>query len=264
MALAAARQGSVAALLVFGALTSGCRAPHFEKTGPIQVAAAADLVFAFEELGGLFERRTGQKVSFSFGSSGALAHQLSQGAPFDLFAAASPTFIDRAIQSGACDAESRAQYARGRIVVWTRREAGSLNSLAELKGEHIKHVAIAHPEHAPYGRAAREALTRAGLWPTLESKVVLAENVRQALQFAETGNAEAAVVALSLVSRAKGGYVLQVDPTLYAPIEQTLTVCRNGSNLEGGQAFARLIESHEGQAVLQRHGFDTSHQKPTR
>ena len=246
------------ALLISSALIAGCRSATPEPEPPIQVAAAADLSVAFEEMGKLFQARTGKKVSFSFGASGPLAKQVAEGAPFDLFAAANAEFVDRAVQAGVCDAKTKAPYARGRIVVWTRRGGPVVHALADLQSADIKHIAIANPEHAPYGKAAREALTRAGLWPALEAKIVHAENVRQALQFAETGNADAAIIALSLVANDQAGARLAIDPGLHGAIEQTLVVCHQGQNREGGREFAGLVESSDGQALLKRHGFTGS------
>lgn len=242
-------------LLVGAALLGGCKSP---TAAPVQVAAAADLTVAFEEMGKLFEARTGQKVTFSFGASGALTKQLGQGAPFDLFAAANAAFVDGAVSSGACDGSSKATYARGHLVVWTKKGGSKPATLADLKGPAFKHIAIANPEHAPYGKAAKEALESAGLWPALSSQIVQAENVRQALQFAQTGNADAAVVALSLVVRDESGSTLAIDPKLHRPIEQTLVICRRGKNMEGGRRFAELVASAEGRRLLARYGFEAS------
>jgi molybdate transport system substrate-binding protein len=246
----------VPALLLSTALAgSGCKTAAPNPAAQVQVAAASDLSVAFEEMGKLFQARTGQHVTFSFGASGVLAKQLSQGAPFDLFAAANASFVDSAVQAGACDGATKALYARGHVVAWTRSNGIKLRSLADLLSPEIAHIAIANPEHAPYGIAAREALTSAGLWPALRSKVVHAENVRQALQFAQTGNADVAIVARSLVAKDDAGVHLLIDPALHGPIEQTLVVCRHGKNSEGARAFARLVESSEGQALLERYGF---------
>jgi molybdate transport system substrate-binding protein len=248
----------VPALLLSTALVSGCKTAPHKAEAPIQVAAAADLSVAFEEMGKLFEARTGDKVTFSFGASGVLAKQLSQGAPFDLFAAANASFVDSAVKAGACDGATKALYARGHVVIWTKKGGANVQSLADLTRPEIKHIAIANPEHAPYGKAAREALTKAGLWPALEGKIVQAENVRQALQFAETGNADVAIVARSLVAKNDSGNQLAIDASLHGPIEQTLVVCKHGQNAGGARAFAQLVESKDGQALLKRYGFGGS------
>lgn len=250
--------GLVSLALLSAALASACQKSDPPQKATLQVAAASDLSVAFEELGKVFEARTGRHVTFSFGASGALAKQLSQGAPFDVFAAASPAFVDSAVQAGACDAATKAPYARGYVVGWSKKGGAALHSLADLAGPGVRHIAIANPEHAPYGKAAKEALVAAKLWSQVEGKIVQAENVRQALQFAQTGNADVALIALSLVARDTSGLTLPIDPSLYHPIEQTLVVCKHGKDIEGGREFARLVESGEGQALLERHGFARS------
>lgn len=242
-------------LLLGAALLSGCKAPPSPPLAAVQVAAASDLTLAFEEMGKLFEARTGERVTFSFGASGALAKQLGQGAPFDLFAAANASFVDSAVQSGACDGATKAAYARGHVVAWTKRSGVALRSLDDLRSPGVKHIAIANPEHAPYGKAAKEALTKAGLWPELQHKVVQAENVRQALQFAQTGNADVALVALSLVVRDESGVTLRIDQALHGAIEQTLVVCKRGQNAAGARRFAELVASPEGRRLLETYGF---------
>lgn len=250
----------LSAALVSAALAWSCHSSSPPE--PLRVAAAADLTVAFEELGKLFESRTGQKVSFSFGASGALAKQLTQGAPFDLFAAASPRFVESVVKSGACDGTTSAPYARGYVAAWSKNAELELSTLEDLKRPEVRHIAIANPEHAPYGQAAKEALTRAKLWPELEAKIVQAENVRQALEFAESGNADVAIVAESLIAQGDRGRRLAIDPSLYVPIEQVLVVCRHGHNAAAARELAKLIESTEGQALLRRHGFGASGEKP--
>jgi molybdate transport system substrate-binding protein len=221
------------------------------------VAAAADLGPAFSELGKLFEASTGQRITFSFGASGALSKQLSNGAPFDLFAAANTSFVEQAITAGACDADTKRMYARGSIVL-LGKPGLAIDQLAALAEPRIRHIAIANPEHAPYGKAAREALQRAGLWEAVQSKIVLAENVRQAQELADTGNADVAIISHSLVAAGHKGSVVEIDKGLYAPLQQSLAVCHNGKNLNGGKAFAQLIASDQGRKVLERYGFNAS------
>jgi molybdate transport system substrate-binding protein len=249
--------GLICLALLAPTLTTGCTPSPAAAKAEVQVAAASDLSVAFEEMAKLFEARTGQHVTLSFGASGALAKQLSQGAPFDLFAAASASYVESTVRAGACDGTTKALYARGHVVAWARHGGPTLRSLSDLKQDSIRHIAIANPEHAPYGKAAKEALINAKLWPELEGKIVQAENVRQALQFAESGNADVALVARSLVLHARGTR-LEIDEALHAPIEQTLVVCRHGKNTEGARRFAELIDSPEGQALLARHGFGGS------
>lgn len=244
---------SLCALILF---VLGCRKPSDGRPPPIRVAAAADLAYAFEELGRAFEQRTGQPVTFSFGSTGLLAKQIAEGAPFDLFAAANVAFVDQVVAAGACDGATRAPYARGRIVIWSR--SGLVEppeDLRELETERFRRIAIANPEHAPYGRAAQEALRDVGVWKTIEPRIVYGENVRQTLQFAETGNAEVAVVALALVANDEDNPWTAIDERHHRPLEQALVICEGGQHRSGGEAFATFVGSDEGRAVMRRHGF---------
>jgi molybdate transport system substrate-binding protein len=230
-------------------LLVACREKPAPAPAPVRVAAAADLTPVFEELSRGFE----PKVELTFGSSGLLARQLKEGAPFDVFAAANVSFVDDAIKSGACDAATKRSYARGRLAVWTRE--GAAVPLEALGDERFKHIALANPEHAPYGQAAKEALASAGLWEKVEPRVVYADNVRAALQLAQTGNAEVALVAASLVSGQDAGAFTLVDEAKHKPLEQALVVCVHGANAAGGRAFADLVTSEKGRAVLGRYGF---------
>jgi molybdate transport system substrate-binding protein len=226
------------------------------RPAPVRVAAAADLAPAFEAMGALFTAESGKEVVFSFGASGMLARQLAEGAPFDVFAAASVAFVDEAIRAGACDAATKRLHARGSLVMWTQRGAPP-TSVAALADPRFVRVAIANPEHAPYGAAAREALKTAGVWEAVAPRLVYGENVRQALQLAESGNADVAIVALSLVIRgeAGAGAWTRVDAGQHAPIEQALVLCGGGGDREGGAAFVRVVESAAGQEILAHFGF---------
>ena len=241
----------LAAALVTG---GGARA---RAGGPLRVAAAADLALAFKEVGAAYQKQTGDKVIFSFGSTGLLERQIAEGAPFDLFAAANVSFANDAIQSGACTAEGKQLYARGRIVVWWRRDAKvePPRTIADLADKRFIKVAIANPAHAPYGQAARQALQKAGVWPQTGSKLVFGENVQQTLQFAQSGNAEAAIVALSLAVIADGGYLL-IPESLHQPIDQELVVCgKDAARRRRARAFADFVNAPAGRAIMKRYGF---------
>ncbi len=231
---------------------AGCR--REPSSAPVRVAAAADLARAFEQLEGALGREAGAPVVFSFGASALLAKQLHEGAPFDLFTAANVAFVDEAVAAGACDGASKRVWARGRLALWSK---GGVTSLAALSGDDVRRVAIANPAHAPYGLAAKQALSAAKVWDAVEDRLVLAENVRQALQFAETGNADAALVALALVSDGRAPAPVVVDEALHAPLDQALAVCTRGANRAGAEAVARFLVSPEGQAAMRRFGFTT-------
>lgn len=235
---------------------AGCKASSAPPVAELRVAAASDLIDAFGELGRLHEQRTGQKVTFSFGSSGLLSKQLAEGAPFDLFAAANVSFVDAAVKAGACDGATKAPYARGRVVVWVKKSTvAPPEKLEDLLDARFKRLSLANPEHAPYGAAAKAALEQAGLWSALEPRLVYGENVRTALQFAQSGNVDAALVALSLVVGDHDNPWLLVPDQLHPPLEQALVVCDRGGQREGAKKLAELVASPEGRALMQRFGF---------
>lgn len=232
--------------LVWVVLLAGCA----EKAAPpVRVAAASDLTEVFAELGRRFEAETKTKVVFSFGSSGLLAKQIAEGAPFDVFAAANARFVEDTVKAGACDGTTTQKYARGRLALWGKGAIGPITSIAD---EANRRIAIANPEHAPYGRAAKEALEHAGLWDAVASRIVYAENVRQALQYAETGNAEVAMVAWSNVVHRDGGTMVLVDEALHTPIEQSMVRC---SKSEAAKKFVEFLGKPESRALLLRSGF---------
>jgi molybdate transport system substrate-binding protein len=221
--------------------------------GQVKIAAASDLSKAFEEIGREFTKKTGVKPVFTFGSSGMLSKQIAEGAPFDLFAAANIKFVDDAVAAGACDGATKKPYARGRIVAWSASQ--KIGSLADRADPRVQKIAIAHPAHAPYGKAAKEALQATGVWARVESKIIMAENIRQTLQWAQTGSADAAIVALSIAPVDEGGRSLLLDEKLHAPLVQALAVCKNGSGNAHARAFADYVTSPEGVAIMTRYGF---------
>ena len=242
------RKSLVAAFCCVAACSSKTAAPP--APAPLKVAAAADLARAFDELGGAFAKQESlPKPLFTFGSTGLLAKQLIEGAPFDVFAAANVSFADDVLKAGVCDPASKVLYARGRIVAWSLKSAPK--DLKELAGPAYVKVAIANPEHAPYGRAAVEALTAAGVYDQVKPKLVFGENVQQAMQFAQSGNAEVALVALSLATVSDGNY-LTIPSELHQPIDQALLVC--GKRPEAAR-FTQFVNSASGRAIMRRYGF---------
>jgi molybdate transport system substrate-binding protein len=196
------RLAPLAAFLLALACVTACRPKEkwfaTVPSGPeITVAAASDLTPAFEELGREFEKVSKIKVVFVFGSTGLLTRQIANGAPFDLFAAANVSYIDQLDMNGLIIPDTKMIYARGRITLWTVEESPiRLQGIADLVRPEVQRIAIANPDHAPYGLAARQALESAGIWDRVRSKLVYAENIRQTLQYAETGNVEVAIVSL--------------------------------------------------------------------
>jgi molybdate transport system substrate-binding protein len=221
----------------------------------LTVAAAADLQFAFTEVAELFEQETGHAVTLVFGSTGQLAQQIENGAPFDLFAAANISFVKQLQQQGLLVDDTVALYARGRIVLAVNRQADiTVVTLADLLNPAIGTIAIANPDHAPYGLAAKQALQTAGLWDELQPKIVFGENVRQTLHYIQTGDAMAGIVALSVANVPEVSWVL-LDEGLHQPLDQALAVVRTSKQIETARAFASFINGEKGRPIMRNYGF---------
>ncbi len=222
---------------------------------PLHVAAAADLAHAFIEITPAFTAQTPSDLKLTIGATGLLARQIMQGAPFDLFLAANTAYVEQVVKAGACDGATQFKYGRGKIVLWVKGSDGAQLSLPALNDARFKHIAIANPEHAPYGMAAREALTRAGVWSQVSERMVYGENVQQTLELAQSGNADVAIVGLSLALGAAGGSWSLVDEASYTPFDQSLVVCRHGTNAVAAQKLADFLKAPAGRAILQKYGF---------
>lgn len=238
-------------LLAAALLAGGCTGAA--PVGEVLVGAAASLSAVLPDLTAAYERETGRPVTTTVGSSGQLTQQIRQGAPIAVFLSADVPWVDSLAAGGFILPESRAVYARGRLALWSRDTAAAFTRIEDLLSADVGRIAIANPAFAPYGRAAREALGAAGLWNEVEPRLVIAENVRQALQFAETGNVDVAFVAHTLVRDAHGHAVLVPD-TLYTPLDQALGVVAAADTAAAG-AFARFVLGPVGRAILQQHGF---------
>jgi molybdate transport system substrate-binding protein len=235
---------------------TACASPTAAVTpGPLVVSAASSLIPAFEEIGARYEQETGRTVTFNFAASGQLAQQIDQGAPVDLFVSANTGYVQDLAAKGRVLPDTVQIYARGRLVLWTRSDSSlNVETVEDLLKPEVRRVAIANPEHAPYGVAARQALQTAGVWEAVQPKLVLGENVRQALQYAETGNVDAALVPLSLSIDSKGKWTL-VPEDLHSPIDQALGVVADSPRQAMARDFAAFITGPQGQAVLQDYGF---------
>lgn len=235
--------------------SAGAPNDQVAPTGPLLVAAAADLQFAFEEIGQKFTSQTGQQVEFTFGSTGNLTTQIENGAPFDILAAANVAFVDRLKEQGLIIDDTQQLYAQGRIVLAVNREAGvQATHLDNLLDPAISRVAIANPEHAPYGQAAKEALQSAGIWEELQAKLVLGENVRQTLQFVQTGDAPAGIVALSIAQVPEVTYTL-LPAELHNPLNQSMAVIKTTQNEAAARAFLEFVNGPEGRPIMKKYGF---------
>ena len=225
------------------------------QTPELTVAAASDLTQAFEELRREFEANNKTKVVFVFGSTGMLTRQIENGAPMDLFAAANVDYVNQLEQKGLIISDTKAIYARGRITMWTTADSPlKIETIADLKRPDVKRISIANPDHAPYGLAAQQALQNAGLWDEVKPKLVFGDNIRQTLQYAETGNVDVAIVALSLSQQSKGRWTL-IPEELHKPIDQGLAVIKSTRNEAAARAFAGFITGPRGREILSKYGF---------
>ena len=225
------------------------------------IAGASDLQFALEEIAAAFTAETGNEVRLSFGSSGNFARQIRQGAPFEMYLSADEAFVLDLHRDGFTRDEG-VLYAIGRIVVITP-EGSPLAAdadLAELEAAladgRIIRFAIANPDHAPYGRAARETLIARGLWDAIEPRLVLGENVSQAAQFATSANAQGGIIAYSLALAppvaARGDWALLPDDW-HAPLRQRMALMPDAGPV--AEAFFAYVQEPAARAIFRRYGF---------
>ena len=233
-----------------------------EKTSrEIVVAAAADLSTALQEISDSYEHKTGVKVKSSFGASGALTQQIRNGAPFDVFFSADMDYPRQLVAAGEADGATLYQYAVGKLVLWVPADSPldlEHKGMDALLDPSVKKIAIANPQHAPYGRAAVAALRHFGLYDRISDRLVLGENVSQAAQFAESGNAQAGFVALAHAvapaMKGKGKY-WEVPVESYPALAQGVVVVSHSQHKKEAVEFVEFIKTKEAADVLQKYGF---------
>ncbi len=265
-----ADRGQVVVLGLLVALLAGCAPARSGGTTdsppspapPLRVAAAADLRYALDELVAAWTTAHPETpVEPTYGSSGSFFAQIGQGAPFDLFFSADVDYPRRLVEAGLADGSTLRLYAVGQLVVWVPRgsaldvEAVGPRVLADPS---VRRVAIANPEHAPYGRAAMAALEHLGLLEVVGPKLVFGENVAQAAQFVDSGNADAGIIALSLARAptlaGRGRFVL-IPLDAYPRLEQGAVVLAETDRAAAARAVLDFVLGPEGRAVLDRYGF---------
>ena len=226
----------------------------------IRIAAAADLKFAMSELAEKFEKQSETKVNVTYGSSGNFFSQMQNGAPFDLFFSADTEYPRKLEAAGLAEPGTLCAYAVGRIVIWMPADAKvdvAKQGWKTLLYARVEKIAIANPEHAPYGRAAVAALQKAGIYETVKPKLVYGENISQAAQFVQSGNAQAGIVAMSLaVSPAmRDGKRWEIPAEMHPAIEQGAIVLKHAQNKEAARVFLEFVKSAVGRATLAEYGF---------
>jgi len=244
---------SLLALLFF----LGARNAHAQS---LRIAAASDLQFALADLAAQYEKQLGAKLAVTYGSSGNFFAQIQNGAPFDLFFSADIAYPQKLIDAGFAEADSRTTYAFGRIVLWLPPESPLIpanlrwNTLLDAR---IQKIAIANPDHAPYGRAAVAALQKAGLYEQVKFKLVYGENISQAAQFVFSGSAQAGILAFSLATSPamKTGKYWEIPRELYSPLEQAVVLLKSSPNKRAARAFLAFLQTEAARATLARYGF---------
>ena len=250
----------VFAPFVLATMVAAAGAAAFAQSGP-SVAAASDLKFALDEIAARFRQQTGKAVRLTYGSSGNFYRQIQQGAPFELFLSADEDYVSRLAREGLT-VDAGIRYATGRIVLFVpkgstvKADPALADLRAALNDGRLRRLAIANPEHAPYGRAARQTLEHEGLWQSLSTRLVLGENVSQAAQFAASGSAQAGIFALSLALSpdfaGKGDYVL-IPESRHEPLRQRAVLLKRSG--ETARAFLLFLQQPAAQEVFRRYGY---------
>lgn len=232
-------------------ISVGCQS----KPKSITVLAASDLTNALREIASDFEREKGTKVTLVFGSTGQLAQQIEQGAPADVFAAANVAMIDELDRAGLIVSGSKKTYAIGRIALWTRHDrTPEITGIEDLGRDDVKRIAIANPDHAPYGIAAREALQTAGIWEKIKPRIIYAENINQTLQYAVSGNVDVAIVSLSLCNGSNGVWTVVPD-NLHKQIIQSIAIIKTTHSEAAARSFEDYVVGTPGRTRLKNFGF---------
>ena len=232
--------------------------PSIAQADEVQVAVAANFLAPLQEIAKSFEKETGHQTLITSGATGQLFTQIQHGAPFEVMISADAKTPKKLVKNELALADSQFTYARGKLVLWSVDPAVVDASGAVLKSDKFKHLAIANPKTAPYGTAAMEALDKLGLTASLKSKLVEGDNISQAKQFVDTGNAEVGFVALSQIYKngkiTKGSaWVVPLD--LYAPIYQDAVLLKKGEDNPAATALLNYLKSDKAKAIMTTYGY---------
>jgi len=246
-------------VLVLGSISSHAQAG--KTSSQLFIAAAADLSSAMREIGDGYTKKSGVAVKLSFGASGAITQQIENGAPFDIFFSADMDYPRQLISHGDADSASLYEYAIGKLVLWVPADSPldpAKQGMNILLDPSVKKIAIANPQHAPYGRAAVAALKHTGLYDRISNRLVLGENVSQAAQFVESGNAQAGFVALAHAVapgiQGKGKY-WEIPADDYPPLAQGVVIITRSQHKKEAAEFLEYVKTKEVAEILQKYGF---------
>jgi molybdate transport system substrate-binding protein len=228
----------------------------------VTIAAAADLTYCIEDLNRSYQQsHPGTELKLSAGSSGNFSSQIQNGAPFDVFLSADIQYPKNLAAGGFVDSSTLTVYAVGRIVLWTTKpETVNLDRGIDVLRDRsaVKKIAIANPEHAPYGRAAKAILENSGIWAEVQDRIVQGENIAQTAQFVQTGNVDAGFVALSLLlspNLQHIGRYIEIDPKLYPKLEQAMVLTKAGSNRSVVRDYFQFLQSQAARKIFDQYGF---------
>lgn len=256
------RRGTVLLLAAALALGACVGSAGSDRRGPdLRIAAAADLRYVMEELLEDFRRlRPGAVVSVSYGSSGTLFAQVRNQAPFDLYLSADLSYARELAEEGLAAPDGVFSYAVGRIVLWVPEDSPvdvERLGMRALLEPSVRKIAIANPEHAPYGRAAVAAMRSAGVYEQVRDRLVLGENVAQAAQFVQTGAADIGIIALALaLAPGAAGRTFEIPADAHPPIVQGGAILRWARDPQAARAFVDLLLGPTGREVLRSYGFE--------
>jgi molybdate transport system substrate-binding protein len=221
----------------------------------LTVAAATDLIIAFKEIGKLYEKTTNTKLNLIFSSSGTAREQIENGAPYDVYASANIKFVDDLINKDKIIADTKELYAIGRVGIATI--VGSslpVKEVSDLLKPEYKKIAMANPEHAPYGLAAKEALESLGLWEKLKDKMVYGKDIQDTLMLVKSGNVEAGFISLSVVNKEEVNFLL-MDDKLHKPLKQAIAVVKDTKHEELARDFIKFVNGEQGREIMKKYGF---------
>lgn len=249
---------------------TGCAVPGQNTTQPekqptsatssttpkLRIAAAADLTLAFKEIATQFEQETKIPTEITFGSTGTTAMQIENGAPYDVFAAADVSYIDGLNKKGLILADTQQLYGQGRIGIATLKGSNlSIKDLQDLADNPmVKKIAIAEPSHAPYGKAAKQALEYRNLWVKVESKMVYGQNIQDTLAILKSGNVDAAIIALSIYKPDEVDFTL-IDGSWHAPLNQMMAILKATKQEENARKFIAYVNGEKGRVIMKKYGF---------
>jgi len=240
------------------ALTLSTHAAYASQPQHMTIAAAADLRYALDAVISAYHRtHPHDSIEVTYGSSGKLLTQIEQGAPFELFFSADSEYPKQLVAAGGAGSDP-VPYALGHIVIWSASVDASKLTVADLAASSFDRIAIANPEHAPYGKRAEQALRAAGVWDAVQSRLVYGDNIAQTAQFIASGNAKVGIIAQSLAlgpQMAKKGSYAVIPESLYQPLLQSFVITRRGADNALAHDFAQYVQSAEARSVLSRYGF---------